>query len=64
LAETKTRNALMVKSILDTATELFDQRGYTETRMQDIASAKAQKNSSLTMRSGWLSRGISVACPR
>src|ERR1700691_5866058 len=28
----------MVKSILDTATEQFDQRGYTETRMQDIAS--------------------------
>ena len=47
MAETKARNALMVKSILDTATELFDQRGYTETRMQDIASAMGVTRPSL-----------------
>jgi AcrR family transcriptional regulator len=47
LAETNARNALMVKSILDTATKLFDQRGYTETRMQDIASAMGVTRPSL-----------------
>jgi AcrR family transcriptional regulator len=32
-----TRSMLMTRSILDAATLLFDDRGYAETRMQDIA---------------------------
>jgi AcrR family transcriptional regulator len=35
--ETNARSTLMAKSILETAVRLFDKRGYTETRMQDIA---------------------------
>ncbi|TRW47649.1 TetR/AcrR family transcriptional regulator [Georgenia yuyongxinii] len=39
VSESHTRNALMAQTILDTATRLFDERGYTQTRMQDIAEA-------------------------
>ena len=35
--EPHARSTLMAASIIEAATQLFDQRGYTETRMQDIA---------------------------
>ncbi|MFJ2033179.1 TetR/AcrR family transcriptional regulator [Streptosporangium sp. NPDC087985] len=41
------RSALMSKSILDSAAEIFDERGYAETRMQDIADAMGVTRPSL-----------------
>jgi AcrR family transcriptional regulator len=45
--EQNARNALMARSILDAATRLFDERGYTETPMRDIAVATGVTRPSL-----------------
>lgn len=45
--EPNARSTLMATSIIEVATQLFDQRGYTETRMQDIADSMGVTRPSL-----------------
>jgi AcrR family transcriptional regulator len=45
--EPNAHSTLMVTSIVEAATQLFDQRGYGETRMQDIADAMGVTRPSL-----------------